>query len=82
MKKQFVYILFLSFFCGISQEDIALQVKTDTTQIRIGEQFEFAIEVEQVEKVRFPELENLGSLELISSEKIDTLKQSLLKNTP
>ncbi len=79
MKKKFVYILFLSFFWGFSQEDIALQVKTDTTQIRIGEQFEFAIEVNQAASVRFPELEGLGSLELISSEKVDTLERSFLK---
>ncbi|MGB2128356.1 MAG: hypothetical protein ACPHXR_02655 [Flavicella sp.] len=79
MKKHFVYILFLSFFYGISQEDVRLQVKTDTLQIRIGEQFKFTIEVNQKDAVIFPELENLGSLELITSEKVDTLEQSLSK---
>jgi len=80
MKKQIVYILFLIGLVGFSQENpVTLQI--DTTNIRIGEQIQFKIEVAETKNVLFPklQLDSLGKVELVESLPIDTLKNSLEK---
>jgi len=55
--------------------------KIDTTSIRIGEQFNYEIIVDQTSDVRFPklELDSLNRIGVVTSHKIDSLKNRLIK---
>lgn len=75
MKKYLLIVLLFSSFFGFSQ----IQVKTDTTAIRIGEQFHYKITIDEVDNVILPHLKNLNGLEIVDSTKIDTLKNQLIK---
>jgi hypothetical protein len=79
MKTQLIYLLFLSIFFGYSQQEPKIFVATDTTQIKIGEQFQYQITIDKKTDVTFPVLSNLGLLEVISADVIDTLKNNLVK---
>jgi hypothetical protein len=79
MKTQLIYLLFLSIFFGYSQQEPKIFVATDTTQIKIGEQFQYQITIDKKTDVKFPVLSNLGLLEVISADVIDTLKNNLVK---
>ena len=75
----FIYIgMFLCLpFYGFSQ----IQVKTDTTKIRIGEQINYQIIADKKAQVQFPKLilDSLKHLEVVKSYDIDTLKNKLIK---
>ncbi len=78
MKNKLLYIfIFLSAF-GFSQSN-KVQVEVDTTNIRIGEQFQYKISVDQIENVIIPKLENLKGLEVVDTLKIDTIKNKLVQ---
>lgn len=53
----------------------------DTTSIRIGEQFNYEIIVDQTTDVRFPklELDSLNRIGVVTSHEIDSLKNQLIK---
>jgi len=71
-------IAFLLFgFVGFSQ----VTTKVDTTTIRIGEQIQYQIIVNETEEVQFPklQLDSLKKVEIIKSYKIDSLKNQLIK---
>ena len=53
--------------------------RVDTTQIRIGEQFHYEIEVEEIQGVRLPKFESdsLNRVGVVTS-KIDSLKNRLI----
>lgn len=55
--------------------------KIDTTHIRIGEQFNYEIIVDQTTDVRFPKFESdsLNRIGVVTSHKIDSLKNQLIK---
>lgn len=77
MKLKILFFLFLISTATFSQK---VSVASDTTNIRIGEQFLFEILVKDTANVIFPEkLENLTSLEIVKDIKIDTFKNSLIK---
>ena len=77
MKLKILFFLFLISTTTFSQK---VSVASDTTNIRIGEQFLFQILVKDTANVIFPEkLENLTSLEIVENIKIDTFKNSLIK---
>ncbi|MDG1508420.1 MAG: hypothetical protein P8Q53_01400 [Flavobacteriaceae bacterium] len=77
MKLKILFFLFLISTETFSQK---VSVASDTTNIRIGEQFLFQILVKDTANVIFPEkLENLTSLEIVKDIKIDTFKNSLIK---
>ena len=77
MKLKILFFLFLISTVTFSQK---VNVASDTTNIRIGEQFLFEILVKDTANVIFPEkLENLTSLEVVKDVKIDTFKNSLIK---
>ena len=63
---------------GIAQTS-KVSVKTDTTAIRIGEQFVYAITVDDVENVILPKLENLNGLEVVDTLKTDTVQKRLIQ---
>lgn len=75
MKKHTYYILLFITSLGFSQ----VKVATDTTNIRIGEQFEYKISVDETQNVIIPKLENLQGFEIIKEDKIDTVKNRLIK---
>lgn len=73
-----LFAAFLLFgFIGFSQ----VTTKVDTTTIRIGEQIQYQIIVNETEGVQFPklQLDNLKKVEIVKSYKIDSLKNQLIK---
>ncbi len=79
MKKYFVSLLLLFSFVAFAQNTPVVKAEIDTTNIRIGEQFEFKITVNDTANVIIPKLEKLTGLEIIEDKKIDTLKNQLIK---
>ena len=66
----------------LAQELPVVRAKADTTKIRIGEQINYEISVENAETgVQFPELEldASGRIEVVSDQPIDTLKNQLIR---
>ena len=80
MKKFLVYILFFVGFIGWSQEN-PVSIQLDTTNIRIGEQIQFKILVNETANVVFPklQLDSLGKVEVVEVLPTDTLKNRLEK---
>ena len=77
LKQKILVLLLLITTLTYSQK---VSVETDTTNIRIGEQFLFKIVIKDTANVILPEqLENLTSLEVVKEIKTDTLKNSLIK---
>lgn len=77
MKLKILFFLLLMCTLTYAQK---VSVATDTTNIRIGEQFLFKIVIKDTANVIFPEkLENLTKLEVVKDIKIDTFKNSLIK---
>ncbi|MDY0781191.1 hypothetical protein [Tenacibaculum sp. IB213877] len=78
MKRYLAYILFLISSVSFSQSPI-VKAEIDTTTIRIGEQFEYKITVNETQNVIIPKLDNLAGLEVIDTLKVDTLKNQLIR---
>lgn len=80
MKKRLVYLLFFIGFIGLSQES-PVSLKVDTTSIRIGEQIQYKIEVNETGNVVFPklQLDSLGKVEVVEALPTDTLKNRFEK---
>lgn len=77
MKKLlYIFILFITTL-GFSQSN-KVKVEVDTTAIRIGEQFNYKLIVDEIDNVIIPEL-SLKGLEVVDSTKTDTLKNQLIK---
>ena len=55
-----------------------VKAEIDTTNIRIGEQFQLKISVDETKNVIIPRIE-LKGLEIIDSTRIDTIKNSLIR---
>ena len=72
----FLFIL-LTCFVSFSQNEM-VKVTIDTTNIRIGEQFNLKIWIGETKNVILPKLQ-LKGLEVVDSTKIDTLKNSLIR---
>ncbi len=82
MKKQLLYIILFIGFLGFSQEKPKVKVSVDTTKIRIGEQINYQIFVDNIETgVVFPELQldATGKIEIVETLNIDTLKNRLVR---
>ncbi|KAB1158848.1 protein BatD [Tenacibaculum aiptasiae] len=78
MRKKLFYIFLLISSIGFSQSN-KVQVEVDTTNIRIGEQFQYKISVDDTENVIIPKLNNLKGLEVVDTLKIDTIKNKLVQ---
>ncbi|WP_064965987.1 hypothetical protein [Tenacibaculum ovolyticum] len=78
MKTKLFYILLFIYCVGFSQSN-EIKVEVDTTNIRIGEQFQYKISVNETENVIIPKLTNLKGLEIIDTLKIDTIKNKLVQ---
>ncbi|WP_166383856.1 BatD family protein [Polaribacter sp. 11A2H] len=77
MKKQLFYILLFVSTISFAQKPV-VKAEIDTTNIRIGEQFNLKITVDDTQNVILPKL-LLKGLEIIDSTKIDTVKNSLIR---
>jgi hypothetical protein len=77
MKKQIFYILLFISSVSFAQESM-VKLEIDTTYIRIGEQFQLKISVNETQNVIIPKI-RLKGLEVIDSTRIDTLKNSLIR---
>ena len=76
MMKKLLFLTFIfSSFLGFSQ----IKVEVDTTNIRIGEQFQYKLTVDGVDNIILPHLKNLNGLEIIDSTKVDTIKNKLIR---
>ena len=77
LKQKILVLLLLITTLTYSQK---VSVETDTTNIRIGEQFLFKIVIKDTANVILHEqLENLTSLEVVKDIKTDTFKNSIIK---
>lgn len=82
MKKLVVYIVLLIGVVGFAQKLPKVSAKADTTKIKIGEQINFEIIVDDANKgVVFPEIEldSFRKIEVVESLPIDTLKNRFIK---
>ncbi|PQJ68853.1 BatD family protein [Polaribacter butkevichii] len=77
MKKQILYILLFISTIGFAQNPM-VKAEIDTTNIRIGEQFQLKITVDETQNVIVPKL-HLKGLEVIDSTQVDTIKNSLIR---
>ncbi|WP_417800323.1 hypothetical protein [Tenacibaculum sp.] len=78
MKYKLLYIcLFLTSFAFAQQPQVKAEI--DTTNIRIGEQFQYKITVDETENVIIPKLNNLKGLEVIDTLKVDTIENKLIR---
>jgi hypothetical protein len=77
MKKQIRYILLFISAISFAQKPM-VNAEIDTTYIRIGEQFQLKISVNETQNVIIPKLQ-LKGLEVIDSTKVDTIKNSLIR---
>lgn len=80
MRKKLIYIVCLIGFIGFAQEN-PVSIEIDTTTIKIGEQIQFKIGVNETNNVVFQKLalDSLGKIEVVESLPIDTLKNRLEK---
>ena len=76
--RGFYFVLFVFFSFATFAQNSMVKVEIDTTNIRIGEQFNLKISINETENVILPKLQ-LKGLEVIDSTKIDTLKNSLIR---
>lgn len=77
MNKKILYILLLITSVGFAQNPM-VKAQIETSNIRIGEQFNLRISVNETKNVILPKLE-LKGLEVIDSAKIDTLNNMLIQ---
>jgi hypothetical protein len=77
MKKQIFYILLFISTIIFAQKPM-VKAEIDTTNIRIGEQFQLKISVDETQNVIIPKIQ-LKGLEIIDSTRIDTIKNSLIR---
>lgn len=79
MKKFIVFIFLVVSVVCFAQQKPVVKAEIDTINIRIGEQFEFKITVNDTANVIIPKLENFPGVEIVEDKKIDTLKNQLIK---
>jgi hypothetical protein len=77
MKKQLFYIFVFLTVVGFAQKPL-VKAEIDTTNIRIGEQFNLKVSVDAIANVILPKL-ILNGLEIVDSTKVDTIKNSLVR---
>jgi len=77
LKVYLFFTFILSSFFGFSQ----VSTEIDTTRIRIGEQMQYQIIVNETDEVRFSKftLDRLKKIEVVESFEIDSLKNRLIK---
>ncbi|NVK51853.1 MAG: hypothetical protein HWD85_02885 [Flavobacteriaceae bacterium] len=79
MKHILLYICVFFTATLFAQQKPVVTAEVDTTNIRIGEQLQFKITVNDTANVIIPKLEKLFGLEIVEEQKIDTIKNQLVK---
>ncbi len=79
MNKKILYLFLCISTIAFAQQTPVVSAQIDTTNIRIGEQFELQITVRDTANVIIPKLEDINGLEIIEDKKIDTIKNELIK---
>ncbi|TMM29883.1 hypothetical protein FDT66_08415 [Polaribacter aestuariivivens] len=77
MKKYILHIFLFISIIGFAQDGM-VKAEIDTANIRIGEQFQLKISVNETKNVIIPKL-LLKGLEVVDSTKVDTIKNSLIR---
>ncbi len=77
--KNYLTYLFLFVTCLCFSQSPLVKAEVDTTSIRIGEQFEYKITVNETDNVIIPKLNEILGLEVVDTLKIDTLKNKLVR---
>ncbi len=79
--SNFRFSFLISFFLIGFFANAQVSTQVDTTKIRIGEQIQYQIIVDQIEGVQFSkfQLDSLGKMEVVTSFDIDSLKNRLVK---
>lgn len=77
MKKLVGYIVLFIASAGFAQRSM-VDSQVETSRIRIGEQFQLRISVNETQNVILPKLE-LKGLEIIDSSKVDTINNMLIQ---
>jgi len=77
MKKQLLYIFLFITTLSFAQKPM-VNAAIDTTNIRIGEQFQLKISVNDIQNVIIPKIA-LKGLEIVDSTKVDTVENTLIK---
>ncbi|MBW3520192.1 hypothetical protein [Flavobacterium sp. NKUCC04_CG] len=74
-KHHIIYLLFICLFGWSLQAQSPVKSSIDTTQIKIGDQFELTVRalLDKGTPVHFPESDRLGPFEVLTSHPIDTL---------
>tara|TARA_B110000238_G_scaffold173041_1_gene191882 strand:- start:2624 stop:3631 length:1008 start_codon:yes stop_codon:yes gene_type:complete len=72
------FFLFLLFSAVVFAQNPMVKTQIETSNIRIGEQFNLKISVNETENVILPKLE-LKGLEVIDSAKIDTIRNMIIQ---
>jgi hypothetical protein len=79
-RKWKCLLLFPVFFFLLSSSFAQeVKVEVDTTNIRIGEQFNYKISVNDTSNVIIPKLQNLQGLEVVEDIDLDTVEKNLIK---
>lgn len=78
MKKILGYLFILLSSVGFAQNSM-VNSQVETSSIRIGEQFQYRISVNETENVILPKLELNKGLEIIDSAKVDTINNMLIQ---
>lgn len=78
-ERGFLFFFMFLIFCGnVFSQNPMVKAQVETSNIRIGEQFNLRISVNETENVILPKLE-LKGLEIIDSARIDTLRNMLIQ---
>jgi hypothetical protein len=77
MKKYF-YLLLLFLCTSVFAQQKRVVTSIDTTKNKIGAEFKLTVKtsVDTFSKVKFPNLKNIGALEVIQSYPVDTIKSN------
>lgn len=81
LKRKLLAFFLLSLFSLVFTSLFAqeVEVKVDTMNIRIGEQFNYQISINDTANVIVPELQDLKGLEIVENIPMDTIKANLIK---
>ena len=81
LKRKLLAFFLLSLFSLVFTSLFAqeVEVKVDTMNIRIGEQFNYQISINDTANVIVPELKDLKGLEIVDNIPMDTIKANLIK---
>ncbi|WP_029596649.1 hypothetical protein [Flavobacterium sp. ACAM 123] len=78
IHEKYFYLLLLILSTSVFAQQKRVETSIDTTKNKIGAEFKLTVKtsVDTLSKVKFPNLKNIGALEVIRSYPIDTVKNN------